>query len=150
MASLSRQFAEWVVGLKYDDLPMAVVDRAKGLTLHAFSSALVGRGFPDAEQALRMMQEEEGGGGAATVIVEGAKLTKAGAAPVNSEMMFAGGKRDTFRLLTHPGSAISPSTLVSAEPAGASGRASITRPAAGYDMLARMEADLMPGAISRV
>ena len=41
MTSLSRQFAEWVVGLKYEDLPMAVVDRAKGLTLHAFSSALV-------------------------------------------------------------------------------------------------------------
>ena len=31
--SLSRQFAEWVVRLRYEDLPAEVVDRAKGLTL---------------------------------------------------------------------------------------------------------------------
>ncbi|MDD9925552.1 MAG: MmgE/PrpD family protein, partial [Rhodospirillaceae bacterium] len=139
MASISRQFAEWVVGLEYEDLPPAVVDRAKGLTLHAFSSALVGHGFPDAEQALRMMQEEEtGGGGAATVIVDGAKLTKAGAALVNSEMMFAGGKWDTFRMLTHPGCAIIPSALVSAELDGASGRDYITGLFAGYEVMERM------------
>ena len=58
MASISRQFAEWVVGLKYEDLPPAVVDRAKGLTLHAFSSALVGHGFPDSEQALRSQKDD--------------------------------------------------------------------------------------------
>ena len=34
MASLSRQLAQWVVGLRYEDLPPAVVDRAKGVTLH--------------------------------------------------------------------------------------------------------------------
>ena len=32
MASLSRTLAQWVVGLKYDDLPEAVIDRAKGVT----------------------------------------------------------------------------------------------------------------------
>jgi hypothetical protein len=31
--SLSRQFAQWVVGLRYEDLPATVVDRVKGLTL---------------------------------------------------------------------------------------------------------------------
>ena len=34
--SLSRQFAQWVVGLRYEDLPPAVVDRAKGVTLQAW------------------------------------------------------------------------------------------------------------------
>src|SRR5437667_3727703 len=38
--SLSRQFARWTVGLRYEDLPPDVVDRAKGLTLHAIASAL--------------------------------------------------------------------------------------------------------------
>jgi 2-methylcitrate dehydratase PrpD len=150
MASISRKFAEWVVGLKFEDLPPDVVDRAKGLTLHAFSSALLGRGFPDTEQALRMMREEEaGGGGAATVIVDGAKLTKAGAALVNSEMMFAGGKWDTFRMLTHPGCAIIPSALVSAELEGASGRDFITGMVAGYEVMERMAADFIPTAMSR-
>jgi hypothetical protein len=42
MASLSRQLAQWVVGLRYDDLPPAVVDRAKGVTLYSLASVLLG------------------------------------------------------------------------------------------------------------
>jgi len=40
--SLSRQFASFVANLQYDDLPLEVVDRAKGVTLQALASALVG------------------------------------------------------------------------------------------------------------
>jgi hypothetical protein len=150
MASMSRQFAEWVAGLKFEDLPPAVVDRAKGLTLHGLSSALLGREAPDAEQALRMMREEEaGGGGAATVLVDGVRLTKAGAALVNSEMMFAGGKWDTFRMLTHPGCAILPAALVASETAGASGRDYLTGMVAGYEVMERMAADFIPTVMSR-
>jgi hypothetical protein len=39
--SLSRQFAAFVTGLRYEDLPASVVDRAKGVTLEALASALV-------------------------------------------------------------------------------------------------------------
>ena len=49
MASLSRQLAQWVVGLRYEDLPPEVVDRAKGVTLHSLASVLLGsqsRGRP--------------------------------------------------------------------------------------------------------
>ena len=49
------------------------------------------------------------------MLCNGAKLTKAGAAFVNAEMIFAGGKWDTFRMLTHPGTAIMPAALVAAE-----------------------------------
>src|SRR5258707_15653322 len=38
--SLSRQLARWVVGLRYEDLPPAVIDRAKGLTVQALASVL--------------------------------------------------------------------------------------------------------------
>ena len=114
--SLSRDFAAFVAGLSYEDLPPAVVDRAKGVTLQALTSALVAHDMPASRQALALMQEEEaGGGGVATVLCNGAKLTKAGAAFVNAEMIFAGGKWDTFRMLTHPGTAILPAALVAAE-----------------------------------
>ena len=120
--SLSREFAAFVAGLRYEDLPAAVVDRAKGVTLQALSSALVAHDMPASRQALALMQEEEaGGGGAATVLCNGAKLTKAGAAFVNAEMIFAGGKWDTFRMLTHPGTAILPAALVAGEIAGLDG-----------------------------
>src|SRR5438067_10895438 len=148
--SLSRQIASFVANLRYDDLPAAVVDRAKGVTLQALSSALVGRDFPSARQALALMQEEEaGGGGAATVLCHGAKLTKAGAAFVNAETIFAGGKWDTFRMLTHPGVAILPAALVAAETTGCSGREFLTGVAAGYEVMERMAAEFIPTVMAR-
>src|SRR6202030_2668165 len=148
--SLSRDFAAFVANLKYDDLPAAVVDRAKGVTLQALSSALVGRDFPASRQALALMQEEEaGGGGAATVLCRGTKLTKARAAFVNAEANFAGGKWDTFRMLTHPGVAILPAALVAAETTGCSGREFLTGVAAGYEGMERMAAHFIPTVMSR-
>ncbi|HEY7467098.1 MAG TPA: MmgE/PrpD family protein, partial [Dehalococcoidia bacterium] len=150
MPSLSRQLSEWVASLTYKDLPPEVVDRAKGLTLHGLSSALLGAGMPAGQQALRLMQDEEaGGGGVATVLVDGSKLTKGGAAFVNSEMIYAGGKWDTFRMLTHPGCNILPTGLVAAELEGASGEEYITGIVAGYEVMERMAADFIPTVMAR-
>jgi hypothetical protein len=148
--SLSREFAQFVADLAYEDLPAAVVDRAKGVTLQALASALVAHDMPASRQALAMMQQEEaGGGGVATVLCHGAKLTKAGAAFVNCETIFAGGKWDTFRMLTHPGTAILPAALVAGEISGASGRAFLTAVAAGYEVMERMAAEFIPSVMAR-
>jgi 2-methylcitrate dehydratase PrpD len=147
---LSRDFAGFVARLGYSDLPPEVVDRAKGVTLQALSSALVARDMPASRQALALMQEEEaGGGGAATVLCHGAKLTKAGAAFVNAETIFAGGKWDTFRMLTHPGTAILPAALVAGENTGASGQEFLTGVAAAYEVMERMAAEFIPTVMSR-
>ncbi len=148
--SLSRDFAAFVGNLSYDALPPEVVDRAKGVTLQALSSALVAHAMPASKQALALMQEEEaGGGGAATVLCSGARLTKAGAAFVNAEMMLAGGKWDTFRMLTHPGTAILPAALVAAEITGCSGKEFLTGVAAAYEVMERMAAEFIPTVMSR-
>ncbi len=148
--SLSREFAAFVAGLAYEDLPPAVVDRAKGVTLEALASAVVAHAMPAGRQALQLMQEEEeGAGGRATVLCSGAKLTKAGAAFVNTEIIFAGGKWDTFRMLTHPGTAILPAALAAAEAAGASGQAFLVGVAAGYEVMERMAAEFIPSVMAR-
>ena len=148
--SLSREFAAFVASLTYEGLPPEVVDRAKGVTLQALSSALVAQDMPASRQALVLMQEEEmGGGGAATVLCRGEKLTKGGAAFVNAEMIFAGGKWDTFRMLTHPGIAILPAAIVTAEITGASGKEFLTAVAAGYEVMERMAAEFIPTVMSR-
>src|SRR4051812_46547364 len=148
--SLSRQFGSFVADLAYDKLPPEVVDRAKGVTLQALSSALVAHDMPPSRQALAMMQEEEqGGAGIATALCSGARLTKAGAAFVNCEMIFAGGKWDTFRMLTHPGTAILPAALVAAEITGCSGREFLTGVAAAYEVMERMAAEFIPTVMSR-
>src|SRR5947209_2605398 len=148
--SMSRQFAAFVANLNYEDLPTEVVDRAKGVTLEALASALVAHDMPAAKQALALMQEEEaGGGGVATVLCHGSKLTKAGAAFVNTETIFAGGKWDTFRMLTHPGTAILPAALAAAEMTGASGKEFLVAVAAGYEVMERMAAEFIPTVMSR-
>ena len=148
--SLSREFAAFVTNLAYESLPAEVVDRAKGVTLQALSSALVAHDMPASRQALALMKEEEaGGGGVATVLCDGSKLTKAGAAFVNAETIFAGGKWDTFRMLTHPGIAILPGAFVAAEITGASGKEFLTAIAAGYEVMERMAAEFIPTVMSR-
>ena len=148
--SLSREFATFVANLRYTDLPPDVVDRAKGVTLQALSSALVAHDMAASKQALALMQEEEaGGGGVATVLCNGSRLTKSGTAFVNAEMIFAGGKWDTFRMLTHPGTAIIPAALVAAELTGASGQQFLSAVAAAYEVMERMAAEFIPTVMSR-
>src|SRR5262249_42543397 len=129
---ISRQFAQWVVRLRYEDLPAAVVDRAKGLTLQNLASALLGSQTPGGQQAVQFITGEESGvKSGATIMVAGTKVTRGGAAFANSELMYAGGKWDTFRMLTHPGTVIIPCALIAAETEGASGRDLITGIVAG-------------------
>jgi len=150
MASLSRQLAQWVVALRYDDLPPDVVDRAKGVTLHGLASVLLGSLTPGGRQAVKLMSEEEAGvKNGATVMVDGARVTKGGAAFANAEMAMAGGKWDTFRMLTHPGTSIIPGAFVAAETSGASGRDFLTGLAAGYEVMERMAADFIPTVMAR-
>jgi len=82
-------------------------------------------------------------------MVSGSKVTKGGAAFANSEMALAGGKYDTFRMLTHPNTAIVPGALIAAETTGASGKDFITGLAAGYEVMERMASDFIPTVMSR-
>ena|ERR1700687_911490 len=85
--SLSRQFARWVIGLRYEDLPPAAVDRAKGLSLHALASVLLGSQVPGGREAVNLITEEEAGvRNGSTIMVSGAKATKGGAAFANSAL----------------------------------------------------------------
>ena len=150
MASLSRQLAQWAVNLRYEDLPPAVVDRAKGVTLQSIASVLIGAKTASGKQALKMIADEETGvKKGATLMVDGTLVTKGGAAYANSEMALSGGKYDTFRMLTHPNTAIIPAALVAAESAGASGKAYLTGVVAGYEIMERMAADFIPTMMSR-
>src|SRR5260370_32298573 len=90
MMSLSREFAGFVARLQYENLPPEVVDRAKGVTLQALSSALIARDMPPSRQALVLMQEEEaGGGGAPTVRCPRTRRTQAPAPLLEARVIFA-------------------------------------------------------------
>ena len=143
--SMSRQFARWIAALRYEDLPPTVIDRAKGVTLQALSSILLGSQMPAGKEAITVItQEESGVRNGTTIMVNGAKVTKAGAAYANAEMAVTGGKWDTFRMLTHFGTCIIPCALAAAETNGATGREFLTAIVAGYEVAERMSADFIP------
>jgi len=150
MVSLSRQLAQWVVRLRYDDLPPAVVDRAKGVTLHSLASVLLGSQTSSGQQAVQLIiAEEDGVKNGATIMVDGTMATKGGAAFANAEMAMSGGKLDSFRMLTHPGTSILPGAFVGAETSGASGREFLTGIVAGYEVMERLASDFIPTVMSR-
>src|SRR6202043_1927108 len=72
-----------------------------------------------------------------------------GAAYANAEMALSGGKWDTFRMLTHPGTCIVPAAFAAAETEGASGTDFITGLVAGYEVMERMAADFIPTVMAR-
>ena len=150
MVSLSRQLAQWIVGLRYDDLPPSVVDRAKGVTLHSLASVLLGSQTSSGQQAVQLIiAEEDGVKNGATIMVDGTTATKGGAAFANAEMAMSGGKLDSFQMLTHPGTSILPGAFVGAETSGASGREFLTGSVAGYEVMERRAADFIPTVMSR-
>jgi 2-methylcitrate dehydratase PrpD len=93
--------------------------------------------------------EEDGVRKGASVMVDGARVTKGGAAFANSKMLEAGDKWDTFRMLTHPATCILPAALAAAEAEGVSGEEFLTGLAAGYEVSERMSADFIPTVMAR-
>jgi 2-methylcitrate dehydratase PrpD len=149
-ASISRRLSGWVAGLAYSDIPPEVLDRARGVTLQGLSSCLLGHDFPETRQAIRLVEEEElGCSGTSTALVDGRRFTRAGAAFINSEMIFAGGKWDTFRMVVHANCAILPAALVAAEATRCSGAEFLTGVAAGYEVTERLAADFVPTILAR-
>ena len=149
-ASLSQELARWVADLRYEDLPAAVIDRAKGVSLHALASVLLGSESRGGQQAVDLITDEEAGvPNGATILVHGTRVTRAGAAFANAAMVNGGGKWDTFRMLTHAGTSIIPCALVAAETSGASGRDYLTGIAAGYEVMNRLSADYVPTVMAR-
>ena len=71
--------------------------------------------------------EEEGSSGTCSVLGLPVKLARGDAAFVNAEMMLAGSKWDTFRMVAHVGCAVLPAALAAAESTGASGHTFLTR-----------------------
>lgn len=147
-ASISRQLTHFVHKLSFDDLPAPIVDKAKALTLHYFAGVLEGYGTPEVQEAIRLVKEEETVcNGGSTILVDGARVTKAGAAQVNDEMHHS--IEDTYRMITHPGRSVLPGALAVVEGERASGKDFITAVVAGYEVQERLTGEYPPSVMAR-
>lgn len=147
--SLSRQFARWASGLRYEDLPTQVQDKAKAFLLHALAGAVLGAPKHQAGEILQFVLKEEGKSDGASILCGGGKATRVGAAYANAELIHLSLMFDSYRMLTHPGPVLVPAALANAELEGRGGKELIVALAAGYEFMFRLCDEFIPSTAAR-
>src|SRR5262245_26810700 len=148
---LAVQLAEFVAGLRFEDLPGPVVDKAKALVNHALTVAMASTGAPRSMAARRLVLAQEslgaariGAGQGATLWVDGTRVTRPGAAFANAVAVAVNNQCDSYHMLTHPGVLIVPAGLATAEGEGRTGQELLTALVAGYEVQCRCARDFIP------
>ena len=117
-----QHLAEFICNVSYADLPPAVVAIAKNQLLAALGGVLAGA-YSEGCETLLAMAREEGGAPEATILVHGGKVPAQRAAFVNAAMARALDLCDSAAPGPHPGSAVIPAALATAELVGGVGGA---------------------------
>src|SRR5213592_1340610 len=148
--ALAVELGEFVARLRFEDLPPAVVDKAKAVVNHAVTVAMAGFGAARTEAARRAVLAHErlgpgrvGAGQGATLWVDGTRVTRAGAAFADGVAVAVNNQCDSYHMLTHPGVLIVPAGLATAEGAGRTGRELLTALVAGYEVQCRCARDFI-------
>ena len=105
--------------------------------------------MPRVASVMEMTKREEPRPDGATLWVDGARVSRRGAAFANAKMMHATSQSDSYRMLTHPGPCVIPPAVASCEIDGGSGKDLITAVAAGYELETRIASDFIPTTQAR-
>jgi 2-methylcitrate dehydratase PrpD len=147
MADETAKLAAYVAGLRFEDIPHQVLERAKILTLDFLGSAI--RARRDAESTpslLKMLQALAlDGEGDATVFGDGRSWTPAVAALLNGALGHSLDFDDTHADSSlHPSAPVVPAAFAVGEMVGASGRDVLVAIVAGYEVCCRLGNALDP------
>jgi 2-methylcitrate dehydratase len=138
MSSISRQLAEFAVGLKYQDLPDQVIHEVKRFLIDSIGCAFGGYKSKD-PQIVHQVVERLGGAKDCTVIGSGLKTNMVQSALLNALMIRALDYNDIYWKAdpSHP-SDIIPAALSPAEKMGKSGKDLIVAIVIAYDLEMRL------------
>ncbi|MFN0073836.1 MAG: MmgE/PrpD family protein [Chloroflexota bacterium] len=143
--TLAQKLARFAAHLRYEDIPPAVIDKAKACLLHNLGVGLAGHGSSAVQVAKSaVLVHESAGKAGASILVTGEHATPGAAAFVNSALMHAKLQEDAYHTGSHPGVMIVPAALALAQTLGSSGRDLLTALAAGYEVEAAITADFIP------
>jgi 2-methylcitrate dehydratase len=143
--SISQQWAEYAVALRYEDLPLAAVREAKRFLLDTLGCALGGSRSEDCEIA-REVVLDLGGRPEATVIGSGEKTNAVNAAFLNSLAARVMDYNDVYwkQDPSHPSDLV-PAALAAGERAHRTGEDLITAIIIAYDLEMRLCEAAFPG-----
>jgi len=141
---LTRQLATFCHTLRYEDLPPAVIDRAKYFFLDYLGVAVRGS-LSDSSQPLYQLTSALGATGTATVLGRREKAAFPYAALANGTSAHSLELDDTHQGGSiHLGVSVFSAALAVAEQVGASGKAFITAAIAGFEVAARLAMAVRP------
>jgi 2-methylcitrate dehydratase PrpD len=153
---LAVQLGEFVSTLRFEELPLEVVDKAKALVNHSITVAMACHDAQRPRSAREAVITQErlgdtkvGIGQGATLWVTGTRVTRPGAAFANGVAVAVNNQCDSYHMLTHPGVLIIPAGLGTAEGEGRSGKELLTAIAAGYEVQCRCARDFLPSTNAR-
>lgn len=131
MTTVVARLAAWVVDLRYEALPEAVLQRARQCILDQLGIQLRGATLPQVQPVLDVVAAM-GGTPEATVVARGLKTSAPYAAYVNGTFGHSCEFDDSHFHCGHPGVCVIPAALAMAERQRAGGRALLEAVVAGY------------------
>ncbi|HEY7356218.1 MAG TPA: MmgE/PrpD family protein [Ktedonobacterales bacterium] len=139
----TETLATFLVGLRFEQLPAAVIERTKDLLLDWVASALAGRSARPVrilESFARTMGPDDG---PAEILVSRRRTSPLFAALVNGASSHVVEQDDVHNgAVFHPATVVFPAVLAAAQASGATGREVLTAAAVGYEAGVRVGAFL--------
>jgi 2-methylcitrate dehydratase PrpD len=140
MANETVCLAEYAAGLRYDDLPPEVVQRAKDCITDTVSVIVLGNSLPWSHIVVRYAQRTGAGGGSYILGADGPTVQAPAAALANGALAHAFESDNLTRpgAGVHPGATLLPPALAIAQEQGSTGRDLITAVVAGFEVMYRI------------
>ncbi len=140
MAHETVRLAEYAAGLRYEDLPPDVVQRAKDCIIDTVAVIVLGNGLPWSRIVAAYAQRVGAGGRSRILGAGGPTLHAPAAALANGTLAHAFESDNLTRpgAGVHPGATLLPPGLAVAQERGSSGRELITAVVAGFEVMYRI------------
>jgi len=127
--------AHFAAGLRFDDIPNAVIERAQDLLLDWIGSALAGKGARPVESIARFMLAQGPLDGPSEVLIHRRGSSPLVAAAVNAAASHVAEQDDVHNgSVFHPAAVVFPPALAVAQALQRSGRELLTAAVAGYEV----------------
>jgi 2-methylcitrate dehydratase PrpD len=136
--SITQRMAQHVAELRYEDIPSAVIEKAKCLLAHHLGAALIGHRRENGEHSVRVAELVGGRDGPCSVIATEQRVGLLDAVFANGLLLPNGFEDFLLPQAVHPGVVTHPTGWAFAEHESRSGRELLVAVIAGYDVLGRL------------
>ena len=139
----SNALSQFAVNLKYEDLPLEVVEMAKKMTIQTIGAALASKDMDFTKSVLAFSEKYSSGPADATRMIDGKKTSLLGAVFTNS-IIADNIDWEDCSWTGHPSAGLIPAALAVAEARGKSGKDFLTAVVAGFEVYQRIAMVIQP------